>query len=120
MAPVTTLLATLGFVGCLYWLIAGAAVRRFVRSPVAPIAPPAPVTVLKPLHGETAELYENLRSFCSQNHPCFQVIFGVRDPSDSAIPIARRLIAEFPDRDFTLVIDPSVSGSNFKVSNLEN
>jgi ceramide glucosyltransferase len=120
MASVTTLLAALCFVGCLYWLIAGAAVRRFVRSPVAPVAPPAPVTVLKPLHGETAELYANLRSFCSQNHPCFQVIFGVRDPSDSAIPIARRLIAEFPDRDFTLVIDPSVSGSNFKVSNLEN
>jgi ceramide glucosyltransferase len=120
MVLVTTLLAGVCLAGCLYLLLAAAAVRRFGRAPVAHATEPAPVTVLKPLHGADPHLYENLRSFCAQHHPCFQVIFGVRESADLAIPIVRRLIGEFPDRDIALVIDPSVSGSNFKVSNLEN
>jgi ceramide glucosyltransferase len=120
MVFVTALLAGVCIAGSLYLLLAASAVRRFARAPAARAMEPAPVTVLKPLHGADPQLYENLRSFCAQHHPCFQVIFGVRDPADPAIPIVRRLIAEFPDRDLALVIDPSVSGSNFKVSNLEN
>lgn len=120
MVLVTALLAGVCLGGCLYLVLAALAVRRFAGAPAEPSTAPVPVTVLKPLHGEDAQLYNNLRSFCAQTHPCFQVIFGVRDPADPAIAVARRLIAEFPDRDLTLVIDPSVSGSNFKVSNLEN
>jgi ceramide glucosyltransferase len=116
----TALLAAICLTGCLYLALAAGAVRRFARAPVVPAVEPAPVTILKPLHGEDAQLYENLRSFCVQRHPCFQVIFGVRAAADPAIPIVRRLIAEFSDRDLVLVVDPSVCGSNFKVSNLEN
>jgi ceramide glucosyltransferase len=120
MVLVTMLLAGVCLAGCLYLVVAALAVRRFGGLSIAPLAAPVPVTVLKPLHGEDAQLYDNLRSFCVQSHPCFQIIFGVRDPADPAIAVARRLIAEFGDRDLALVIDPSVSGSNFKVSNLEN
>jgi ceramide glucosyltransferase len=120
MVVMTGLLAVICLIGCLYLVLATAVVRRFARSSAIRSAAPIPATILKPLHGEDAQLYENLRSFCVQHHPCFQVIFGVREPSDPAIAIVRRLIAEFPGRDLALVIDPSVSGSNFKVSNLEN
>jgi ceramide glucosyltransferase len=120
MVLVTALLAAICLIGCLYLLLAAAAVWRFARRPIGLAVEPAPATILKPLHGEDAQLYENLHSFCVQRHPCFQVILGVRDPADPAVPIVRRLIAELPDRDIALVIDPSVSGSNFKVSNLEN
>jgi ceramide glucosyltransferase len=120
MVLVTALLAGVCLTACLYVVLAALAVRRFAGTPGLPPTTPVPVTVLKPLHGEDAQLYDNLRSFCVQNHPCFQVIFGVRDPADPAIAVARRLIAELPGRDLALVIDPSVSGSNFKVSNLEN
>jgi len=86
-----------------------------------PKAPPLPpVTVLKPLCGAEPGLYDNLRSFCCQNYPEFQVVFGVRDPTDAALPIVRRLAAEFPAVSMDIVVNPQLHGSNLKVSNLIN
>ena len=79
-----------------------------------------PVTVLKPLHGAEPGLYENLRSFADQDYPEFQLVLGVRDPADTALPVARALIADRPLCDIALVIDPRAAGSNLKVANLEN
>lgn len=79
-----------------------------------------PVSVLKPLHGLEPRLYENLRGFCLQVHPAYQLLFGVREPGDPAIAVVERLRAEFPQHDIGLVIDPRVHGANFKVSNLIN
>jgi len=80
----------------------------------------APVTVLKPLCGDEPDLYENLRSFCVQEYPTYQVVFGVRDAEDPAIPVIEKLIAEHPDADIELVIDERIYGRNLKVSNLIN
>jgi ceramide glucosyltransferase len=120
MEIVTAALAAASLGGSAYTLLAASAVRRFVRLPAGRAAASPPVTVLKPLHGAEAELYENLRSFCAQLYPRFQIIFGVRDEADPAIAVVRRLIADLPDVDIALVVDPRVAGSNFKVSNLEN
>lgn len=79
-----------------------------------------PVSVLKPLCGDEPGLYGNLRGFCLQTHPCFQLLFGVRDPADPAIAVVRRLQAEFPALDIQLLIEPQVHGANLKVSNLRN
>lgn len=79
-----------------------------------------PVTVLKPLCGGEPGLYENLRSFCAQDYPDFQVIFGIRDPADPARPVAERLKAEFPRLNISVVVNPQLHGQNFKVSNLIN
>ncbi|MDA1090844.1 MAG: bacteriohopanetetrol glucosamine biosynthesis glycosyltransferase HpnI [Proteobacteria bacterium] len=79
-----------------------------------------PVTVLKPVCGLEANLYENLSSFCQQEYPEYQVIFGVRDATDPAIPVIQRILDENPERDMTLIIDDTVIGPNFKVSNLDN
>lgn len=78
------------------------------------------VTLLKPLCGTEPGLYENLRSFCRQDYPEFQIVFGVRERADPAIAIARQLVAEFPHLPIDIVIDPSQHGSNHKVSNLIN
>jgi ceramide glucosyltransferase len=78
------------------------------------------VTILKPVCGLDFELYDNLRSFCEQDYPHYQVVFAARSPDDPAVPIIERIIAEFPDRDITLVVDPRVHGANLKVSNLIN
>lgn len=88
------------------------------RNPTAAFRPA--VTVLKPICGLDVDLYKNLQSFCLQDYPTYQVIFGVRDAGDPAITIARQLIAERPDCDLSLVIDPQVTGPNLKVSNLHN
>lgn len=107
-----------------YVAVATVAAARFARRPagslgVAPADRPA-VSVLKPLRGAEPGLQQNLRSFADQDHPEFQLVLGVRDRTDSALPIARALIAERPRRDIELVVDPRVSGSNLKVANLEN
>ena len=79
-----------------------------------------PVTVLKPLYGAEPGLYENLRSFVDQDYPELQIVFGVRSAEDGALPVARALIAERPQSDIALVVDPRVAGRNLKVANLVN
>jgi len=80
----------------------------------------APVSVLKPLCGAEPRLYENLASFCEQNHSCFQLLFGVSSANDPAIAVVRQLQAAYPRCDIELVIDSRVHGRNLKVSNLIN
>ena len=78
------------------------------------------VTVLKPLCGAEPGLYEHLRSFCPQDYPEFQIVFGVRDPADPALSVVQRLIVEFPALPIDVVVDPQQHGSNCKTSNLIN
>jgi ceramide glucosyltransferase len=78
------------------------------------------VSILKPLCGLEPALYQNLRSFCRQDYPQLQLIFGVRDPADPALEIVKQLIAEFPALTITVVSNPRLYGDNFKNSNLMN
>jgi ceramide glucosyltransferase len=84
----------------------------------AQATPPA-MTILKPLCGDEPRLYECLRSFCAQDYPGLQIIFGMAETS-GALAVAERLIAEFPARDIALVVEPARHGANRKVSNLIN
>jgi ceramide glucosyltransferase len=103
-----------------YVAVAIGLMRRFNRrEPLAGTAG-APATILKPLCGDEPFLYENLRSFCDQEYPQFEVIFGVRDPADPAIPVVERVREEFPDLEIRLIVDDCVHGHNHKVSNLAN
>jgi len=81
---------------------------------------PPPVSVLKPLCGAEPGLYEHLRSFCEQDYPEFEIVYGVREADDPACAVVRRLIAEFPQLPMQLVVDAQLYGSNRKVSNLIN
>jgi ceramide glucosyltransferase len=93
--------------------------RRFRRRPQPPqrsVLPP--ITILKPLHGNEPQLYENLRSFCEQVYPQYQVIFGARDPRDPALAVARRLVQEFPERDLLVASESERRAVNPKIANL--
>tara|TARA_Y100001936_G_scaffold253969_1_gene322868 strand:- start:9323 stop:10486 length:1164 start_codon:yes stop_codon:yes gene_type:complete len=92
--------------------------RRIRKEP--PASNDLSVTVLKPICGIEHELADNLRSFCRQEYGQHQLIFGVRDKNDPAIPIIETVIKEFPERDIELVIDDQIIGSNYKISNLAN
>jgi ceramide glucosyltransferase len=81
---------------------------------------PTPVTVLKPLCGAEPRLEDNLAGLCTQTHPHYQLVFGVRAPDDPAIAVVERLARRFPAVDICLVVDPQVHGCNRKVSNLIN
>lgn len=110
-------LAATGYACASLW-----ALRKSIRRrPVTPWpAGDRPVSVLKPLHGSEPRLYENLRRFCTQTHPHYQLLFGVREPGDPAITVVETLRAEFPELAIQLVVDPRVYGANLKVSNLMN
>jgi ceramide glucosyltransferase len=103
-----------------YLIGSAVAVSRFVRRPLPGPSNPAAVSVLKPLHGDEPGLYENLRSFAEQDYPTGQIVLGVNDAEDGALPAAGALIRDLPGRDIALVVDPRTRGSNRKVANLEN
>lgn len=78
------------------------------------------VSILKPLCGNEPRLYECLRSFMEQDYQDYQLIFGVREASDTAIAVVERLRGEFPDRDISLICDSRIHGANLKISNVMN
>jgi ceramide glucosyltransferase len=93
-------------------------VFRLRRAPL--INEARPVSVLKPLCGNEPSLYGNLRSFCTQDYPCFELVFGVRDPDDAALATVARLRREFPALEIKVAVESEPSGVNRKVSNLVN
>jgi ceramide glucosyltransferase len=79
-----------------------------------------PISILKPLHGSGEDLYENLASFCRQDYPEYQIIFGVRDYHDPSVKIVQQLAQDFPEIDIQLIINPRMIGTNAKICNLAN
>ncbi len=77
-----------------------------------------PLTILKPVHGTDAQQLNNFRSFCRQNYPKYQIIFGALDSSDVALESARAVQEEFPDVDIKVISGSRVTGLNRKVCNL--
>jgi ceramide glucosyltransferase len=79
----------------------------------------SPVSILKPLKGTDPDIYESFRSHCLQDYPEYEIIFGVSDPDDPAVPSVERLQREFPGCVIRLVVCQRQLGANLKVSNLE-
>jgi ceramide glucosyltransferase len=103
------------------------AARWFMRQPTAPTPTIWPdVSILKPLHGAEARLSENIETYFHQDYPGeVQIVFGVQDPADSAIPVVKSLIEQYPVErypglDLQLVVNGAAHGANRKVSNLIN
>lgn len=111
LAGVATLWAALG-------VFSVARVRwRGVR-PSARLSELPPVSVLKPLCGVDADLEANLRTFFEQDHPRFELVFGVQGATDPAADVVRRLRAAYPHVAVRLVVHDGGRGLNPKVSNL--
>jgi ceramide glucosyltransferase len=109
-------------IGCVFMIAAAALMMSSAPpEPLALDAPAPAVTVLKPLHGDEAGLFENLASFCEQDYAGpVQIVFGVESPSDAAIAVVDRLRAAYPGQAIELVIDTRIMGSNPKIANLIN
>src|ERR1700693_3634899 len=88
------------------------------RPPPPPSRPFPPVPILKPLKGTDPDIYEAFRSHCLQDYPEYEIIFGVSERDDPAVPLVERLQREFPRRSIRLVVCEELLGANRKVSNL--
>ena len=96
-----------------------AAWRFFNRERARKIAPYAPgVSLLKPVRGVDFGSYENFASFCVQEYPEYEILFGVGDHADPAVPLIQRLVAEFPERRISLFVGAEQIGANRKVNML--
>lgn len=78
-----------------------------------------PISILKPLKGADSGLKENLLGFFYLDHPSYELIFSVADPSDPAIPIVEALISAHPGFPARIIIGTTENaGPNPKVNNL--
>jgi ceramide glucosyltransferase len=116
--PLKNAAVALAVGGVGYLIFALARVRAFRRQTPQQANDLPGISVLKPLHGAEPELFENLCSFCEQDYPNFEVIFGVRDDSDAAAAVARRVVQRYPDRAALVVGDGNAPALNPKIANL--
>jgi ceramide glucosyltransferase len=108
-------LSSMGYYALCLW-----SALRFLREQQADksVRPTQAVSILKPLCGTDPEMYESFRSHCLQDHREYEIIFGVSDPNDPAIPLVEQLKTEFPQRAIRLMVCGEKLGANTKVSNL--
>ena len=118
-------LAALGCAGLAGAGIAQSAVgygllRRKQREVAATLPVWPAITVLKPLCGDEALLDAALSSFCEQDYPEFQIVFGVQSAADPALETVARLRRQYPLLAIDVIVDATRHGRNAKVGNLIN
>ena len=107
--------------GTVFAALAVVALSRFLgRAPAPPHGLPS-VTILRPMKGLDPEADANLLSLCEQDYAGrWHVVLGAAAEDDPSIAAARRLKAARPEREVTIVVDPTQHGTNRKLSNLIN
>jgi ceramide glucosyltransferase len=78
------------------------------------------VSILKPICGIDSQTYDNLASFCQQDYPDYQIIFGIQTEQDPSLAVVQQIIHDFPTLDIQFVIGDRPLGTNRKVGNLAN
>ena len=124
--PIRTLILACAVAPLIYYAAAAVCAWAFFRKyeePPSGFTPP--LSVLKPMHGSYRDTYGNLASFCRQDYPGYELLFGVNSADDPSVTVIRRLMAEFPGVPIRLTIGTSSmkpgstpSGSNDKVVKL--
>jgi ceramide glucosyltransferase len=122
MTPLAASLSAVLLASWGYWAVAVVAVRRHFRHRAEPAAPPSlpPVSVLKPVRGADPGALQTFATFCAQAYPSYEVVFGVEDEGDHAIPVVQALQRAHPDREVRLLVAPArPAGANRKACLLE-
>jgi ceramide glucosyltransferase len=88
-------------------------------SPPLPLPKIAPrVAILKPLHGLTAVLPENLSSYLELDYRRVEYLFGVSGYEDRAVEVPVALKAQYPFAQLRMVVGEHPGCSNRKVAKL--
>jgi ceramide glucosyltransferase len=110
--------AILALCGAGYYAACLIAAFRFLSAPKQKTTFTPALTILKPVKGADAASEACFRSHFELDYPQYQLVFGVSDPTDPAVPIIEKLRREFPKIDSQLAICPQQLGANRKVSSL--
>lgn len=113
--PLWQVAAALALLSLVVTLLATAAAQAALSRSPPEGGPTPPVSVLKPLRGLDDGLYENLRSFCAQDYPEYELLLGAEDPHDPALDVALRVKREHPHLAISVVVCAGMRGRNPKV-----
>ncbi|MDG2991500.1 glycosyltransferase [Candidatus Synechococcus calcipolaris G9] len=118
LATLEVLLLLLSLTGAAFYLWSALGVLSFFSQPKpTPVDEPGGVSLLVPVCGVDAGAWENWSSLCEQTHPSYEVLFGVQNDQDPAIPVLEKLAATYPDR-CRWYLCADIEGINRKISNL--
>lgn len=113
----TLLLVAIGTSMVFYLACALCTIQFFaVRSHLEVSEEPA-VSILVPVCGLDAGAWDNWSSLCQQDYGQYEVLFGVMDRQDPAVPVLEKLAATFPQT-VRLRVGLQPRGINHKDSNL--
>ncbi len=78
------------------------------------------VSVIKPVKGIDDLAQENFRSFCEQDYSGkYEIVFCVESESDPSLPLIKKIIEEYPEKDIRLVFSDSENNQSFgKIKNM--
>lgn len=112
------LLVLLIICSAIFYVINGIVVGQFAQTHKHnyPTALTGGVSLLIPVRGLDEDAATNWHSFCQQNHLQYEVIFGVMEPNDPAIPTIQKLLKKYDH--VRLIYCLQIYGINYQVSNL--
>jgi ceramide glucosyltransferase len=120
MSGVAAVAAVCVLISLVYYVAASAAAIRFSFRALSPPPPlpkiPPRIAVLKPLHGLSASLGDNLRSYLEQDYPRAEYYFGVSGYEDRAAEVPVGLKAQYNFAQVTLVVGEEPGCANHKIA----
>jgi ceramide glucosyltransferase len=78
------------------------------------------VSIVKPTKGVDQSAFDNFCSFCLQEYAGdYELLFCVEELTDPAVPVIRRVMAEYPDKRVRLIFSESANSRSFgKLKNM--
>jgi ceramide glucosyltransferase len=118
---ISLLLAAIVAGSLVYCVLVVVAVRSYLRQPVPPLPATLPgISILKPLHGLDLGLEDNLRTFFTQDYPCYELLLATRDPADPALAVVAKLRREYPEIPARTILTGEPPYPNAKVWSLDH
>jgi len=112
------LLAVVAVSVSLYGTMIGAMLYAYTHPRRAELARCPRVTILKPIAGLDEDLAANLESFAHLDYPSFEILIGVADASDPALPALHAFVARHPELDVRILQTDEREALNPKVAQL--
>ena len=75
------------------------------------------VSILKPIHGADDHFWPAIVSHARIEYPAFEILFGVRDQNDTALPLIHKLQSNYPGASIR-VVHCTTTAPNAKVGSL--